>query len=97
MSMNNTQKNVASEIQRIAAELISIKSRLTTLSSMYANEGMGALVDADFAELAEFAHVTATEFQAAGGALVNVNTTLGDFSVGTNVSKLLRIVTAVPK
>ena len=61
MPMTNVQQNVASEIQKIAGELISIKARLTTISEMYTNEGMAALTDEQFQEYAPFAHILAAE------------------------------------
>jgi len=96
MAMTNVQKNVVSEIQKIASELISIQARLTSISAMYTNEGIGALTDADFAALAPFAHILAAEFQAAGGALVAINTTLGT-NATSNWAKLLKIVEGVPR
>lgn len=91
------QKNVLAEIQQIASELLSIKARMVSITAMYTNEGLANLTDADFAELDEFKHITAAEFQAAGTALVAVNTVLGDYGAASNVGKLLRIVKSVPK
>lgn len=95
MAMTNVQQNVVSEIQKIAVELISIQARLTTLSTMYTNESIGSLTDADFAQYAPFAHILAAEFTAAAGALVAINTTLGTNST-SNWAKLLKIVDIVP-
>lgn len=97
MAMTQVQKNVISEMQTMASELLSIKGRMTSLTAMYANEGIAALTDADFAVIAPFAHILAAELQAAGAALVAVNTALGDWTPTSNVAKLLKIVTAVPK
>ena len=97
MATTIVQRNVLSEIQAIASELLSIKARMVSITAMYINEDLGSLTDADFAALAEFAHITATEFRAAGAALVAVNTALGDYSPTSNVARLLRIVKAVPK
>lgn len=96
MAMTNVQMNVVSEMQKIAAELISIQARLTSISSMYTNEGIGALTDADFAAIGPFAHILAAEFTAAASAMVAVRDTLG--SNGTsNWAKLLKIVEGVPR
>ena len=95
MQMTNLQQNIAVEIQKIAGELISIKARLTTISEMYTNEGMASLTDAQFQEYAPLAHILATEFQAAGVALVAINTTLGTGPT-SNSAKLLKIVEGVP-
>lgn len=95
MAMTNVQQNVVSEIQKIASELISIQARLTTISAMYSNESIGSLTDADFAAYEPFKHILASEFAAAAGALVAVNTTLGTNST-SNWAKLLKIVDIVP-
>lgn len=94
--MNSTQQNICTEIQTIASELISIQARLTSISAMYTNEGIGSLVDADFAAYGPFAHIIATEFAGAAGALVAINTTLGSGPT-SNWAKLLKIVGAVPR
>jgi hypothetical protein len=41
--------------------------------------------------------MTQAELQAVGVALAAINTTLGDFSGGSNVAALIKIVKAVPK
>jgi hypothetical protein len=97
MAVTIAQSNVLSEMQTEASELISIKARMNSLVLMYASESIAALTDADIQSLAEFAHVTAVELQAAGVALAAINTALGDFSQNSNVAKLLKIVKAVPK
>ncbi len=97
MALTNVQQNIVSELQALAGELLSIKNRLNSLTEMYTNEGIGALTDADFQLYAEFVHITAAELSAAAGALVAVNTALGDFTAGSNVSKLLKILRNVPR
>lgn len=97
MAMTIAQQNIASEIQKISSELVSIKGRMTALTQMYTNEGMGNLTDADFATYPEMAHVTGVEFQGAGAALVAINTTLGDWSANSNVAKMLKILKGMPK
>ena len=94
--MTNVQQNVVAELQKIAGELISIQGRLTAIAAMYTNEGIGSLTDADFAAYGPFAHIVATEFTAAAGALVAVNTTLGS-GPSSNWAKLLKIVEGVPR
>jgi hypothetical protein len=95
--MLNVQKNVASEMQAIAADVLRLKNRLAVVISMYQAEGMATLTDADYAELAEFAHVTVTEMSAARNALSEMNTALGEYAAGTAATRLMRIVNAVPK
>jgi hypothetical protein len=97
MATTIAQKNMLSEIQTIASELLSIKARMVSIIAMYTNEGLNDLTDADFVALPEFAHITAVEFQAAVAALVAVNTALGDYSASSNVAKLFRIVRGVPR
>jgi hypothetical protein len=95
--MTNVQQNIASEMQQIASELLSVKMRMLTLTQMYTNEGMATLPDSEFAKYAELAHITAAEFQGAGAALVAINTTLGDFTANSNTSKLSKILKSLPK
>jgi len=95
--MLNVQKNVASEIQSLASEILKIKNRLAVAVAMYASEGMASLTDADYAELAELAHVTVTEMTGAKNALAEINTALGEYTAGTAATRLMRVVNVVPK
>lgn len=95
--MLNVQKNVASEMQALATDLLKIKNRLAVAVAMYASEGMASLTDDDYAELAELAHVTVAEMTAAKNALSEINTALGEYTVGTAATKLMRVVNVVPK
>lgn len=94
--MTNVQKNVASELQAMASQLVLVQSRATALAAMYVNESMGSLTDADFAAIAPFAHITAAEFAAAAVAISAVVTTL---NTGTpaNWAKMLKITETMPK
>jgi hypothetical protein len=94
--MTNVQKNVASELQAMAAQLVLVQARATLLAAMYANEGMGSLTDADFAEIAPFAHITAVEFAAAAVAISAVVTTL-NAGTPSNWSKMLKITETMPR
>lgn len=96
MAMTNVQKNVASELQAMAAQLVTVQSRATLLAAMYTNEGMGSLTDADFAEIAPFAHITAAEFGQAALAIAAIVTAL---NAGTpaNWAKMLKITETMPK
>lgn len=95
--MLNVQKNVASEIQTLAGDMLRIKTRLAVAVAMYASENMASLTDADYAELAELAHVTVAEMTAAKNALNEINTALGEYTTGTAATKLMRVVNVVPK
>ncbi len=97
MAMTNVQKNIASEVQALASDLLRIKNRLAVAVAMYASEGMAQLADADYAELPEFAHVTVAEMTAAKNALNDINTALGEYAAGTAVTRLMRVVNKVPK
>ena len=97
MTMTNVQKNVASEIQSLATEMLRIKNRLAVAVAMYASEGMAQLTDDDYATLPEFAHVTVAEMTAAKNALGEINTALGEYTTGTAATRLMRIVPAVPR
>lgn len=95
--MQNVQKNLASEMQQLAADFLRAKNRLAVTIAMYASENMATLTDADYQELAEFAHVTVAEMTAAKNALNEINTAMGEYVAGTAVTRLMRIVNAVPK
>jgi hypothetical protein len=97
MAMQNVQKNVASEIQSLATDLLRIKNRLAVATAMYGSEGMAQLTDADYAALPEFVHVSVAEMTAAKNALGEVNAALGEYTTGTAATRLMRIVSAVPK
>lgn len=97
MAMQNVQKNVASEMQAIASQILGIKNRLSVVVAMYSAEGMAQLTDADLKELTEFAHVTIGEMTAAKNALDAINVAIGDYAAGTNATKLMRVVNGVPK
>ena len=96
MAMTNAQKNAVSEMQAMAALLVVARSKATLLSEIYTNEGLGALVDADFAAIPSFAHITATEFQTAAAAISTIVTAL---NAGTPAawSKMLKITETMPK
>lgn len=96
MAMNNAQKNAISEMQAMASLLVTARSKATLLSEIYTNEGLGSLTNEDFAAIPAFAHITATEFQAAAQAINAVVTTL---NAGTpaNWAKILKITETMPK
>ena len=97
MALTIAQQNVVSELQIIAADVIKAKYRMIALVQMYTNESIAALTTGDLQAYADFAHLTAAELQEAAAALAAINTTIGDFGASSNVAKLLKIVTAVPK
>jgi hypothetical protein len=97
MAMLNVQKNIASEMQAIAVDMLRLKNRLAIAVAMFSAESMNALVDADYAELAELAHVTAQEMIAAKNAMDAINVAVGEYVAGTNSTKLMRIINVVPK
>jgi len=84
-------------MQSLAVDLIAIKTGLSVTIAMYAAENMATLTDADYQELAEFAHVTVAEMTAARNALSEANVTLGEFVPGSVVTRLMRIINVVPK
>ena len=96
MAMTNVQKNIASELQAMAAQLVVVQSRATLLAAMYTNESMGSLTDGDFAAIPPFAHITAAEFAAAA---VSINAIVTALNAGTpsNWSKMLKITETMPK
>ena len=96
MAMTNVQKNIASELQAMAGQLVLVQSRATALAAMYTNENMAALTDADFAAIAPFAHITAAEFWQAALAIASIVTAL---NAGTpaNWPKMLKITETMPK
>lgn len=94
--MLNVQKNIASTMQSLSMDILAIKDKLAVLVQMYGTENMATLVDADYAALPEFAHVTVSEMTGAKNALDAINTAIGDYSAGTNATKLVKIVNLVP-
>lgn len=96
MSANNVQKNILSKMQSVSVEQLQLKTAEEELVAMWTAENMNQLTDADLAELAEFAHVTAAELQAAKGAMDTISTAIGAYVVGTPATKLLKIVNVVP-
>lgn len=96
MAMTNVQKNIASELQTMAAQLVTVQSRCTMIAAMFTNENMGALTDADFAAIAPFAHITTAEFTAASVAIAAVNTVL-NAGTPSNWAKMLKITEGMPK
>lgn len=95
--MQKVQMNLAAEMQRLATELISINNRLALVVAMYTTENMASLVDADYAALPELSHATVTEMTAAKNALSEVKTTIGDYVAGSVATRLMKIVSSVPK
>lgn len=96
MATTNVQKNVLSEMQKIATEQLELKNRLEAVVAMWTAESMNAVTDADLLELPEFAHVTAQELQAAKNGMDAISTAVGAYAAGTPATKLLRIVNVVP-
>lgn len=96
MAMTNAQKNAVSEMQAMASLLVVARSKATLLAEIYVSEGLGSLADADFAEIPPFAHILATEFQAASAA---VNSAVTALNAGTPAAwtKMLKITETMPK
>lgn len=97
MAMNNVQQNVASELQAIALELLSLQQRMGPVVKMFATESLGDLLDADYAELPEFAHITSGEAVTAKNSIDAIDGTIGAYDVGTHATKILKICNVVPK
>lgn len=95
--MLQVQQNVLSEIQALAEQVISLKNRMSVAVAMYTAEGVNVLSDADIQALTEFAHVTQAEMTAAKNALDSINTAIGEYTAGTNATKLMRVVHIVPR
>jgi hypothetical protein len=97
MAMQNVQMNVATEIQDLSTDFIRLKNRLAVVIAMYAAEGMATLTDADYSALTEFAHVTVGEMTGAKNALTEINTAMGEYTTGTAVTRLMKVIKAVPR
>lgn len=97
MAMMNVQKNIASAMQELAEVILAAKNGMAIVIAMYASEDMAQLTDADYAELAELAHVTVAEMTAARNAFNEINATMGEYVAGTAVTRLMRILKAVPR
>jgi hypothetical protein len=94
--MLNLQKNIATEFQNVAVEILTIKPKIAALSNLYVLENMATLTDADYQTMPDFAHITVTEMTAAKNALDALVTAIGDYVTGTAAQKLARIVNRVP-
>lgn len=94
--MTLMQRNICSEVQALAEEVLRLKARIATVSSLYVSEGIGSLTDGDFTEVPDFAHVTAAEFSQAAAAIVAVQATIGEYATGTNATKLCKVILRVP-
>ena len=95
--MQNVQMNLAAEMQFLATELISINNRLAIVVAMYTTENMASLADADYAALPELSHATVAEMNAAKNAFSEVKATMGDYIPGSVVTRLMKIVSTIPK
>ena len=97
MALNNTQANVATEMQNLAMILLEARPRLEAVLSLWASELMADLTDEEFQELTEFAHVTTAEMVGARNAMNDITAEIADYSLAANnASKLLKIVNKVP-
>lgn len=96
MSITYVQQNILTEMQHIAAQQLSLRNRLAAVVAMWGAESMSQLTDADLAQLAEFAHVTAAELAAAKNGMDTIVTAIGEYAAGTPATRLLRIVGGVP-
>ena len=97
MALTYVQQNLASEMQSMAEEIISIKNRLAVIGAMFLSEGMATIAEADLQALPPFAHVTVGELVEAKNAIGILNTSLGEYVQGTPIAKLTKIVGRVPK
>lgn len=96
MALTVVQKNLADAMQQTAQTLLTEQSKMKAITAMWVTEGMNALTDAELQELASFAHVTVTELTAAKNAMDAIITAVGEYTAGTNATKLVRIVGNVP-
>ena len=94
---NNVQTNVLDGLQQKSMLLLNIRASLIYISSMWVNEGLVNLTDADIQMLTTFTGVTATEALAAKGAIDAIVTAMGDPAVGgTNAYRLLKLANNIP-
>lgn len=94
MALTDIQQNIIIRIQALALNQVNDKAELMILIGMYGNEFPSPPSTADLQLYPATAHITQQEFTDAAGALVAINTSLGEFSTaGSNVVKLLKIVT----
>lgn len=96
MAMTNAQKNAVSGLQDMASALVSARAKATVLAEMYINETLASLTNEDFAEVPSFAHITASEFQAASAA---INTIVTALNAGAPAAwtKMVKILETMPK
>jgi hypothetical protein len=94
---NNVQKNILTAMQNSAIQMLNLRNTLVYLTTMWTNEGVQSLADADIQTLAEFVGVTQTEALACKQAFDAVVTAVGDpGTAGTNAYKMLKIANRIP-
>ena len=96
MALTTIQTNLADAMQQTATALLTEQSKMKAITAMWVTEGMTGITDEDLQALASFAHVTAAELAAAKTAMDAIVTSIGDYAVGTNATKLVKIVGNVP-
>lgn len=93
MPLTIAQQNLLSVIQQSAERLVREKAVLDQAAARWANEFPQPPTTEDLLALPEFAHVTQGELISAATALVNVKTTLGDWTTPDSaVNALVKIV-----
>ena len=96
MALTTIQINLADAMQQTATALLTEQSRMKALTAMWVTEGMNGITDEDLQALASFAHVTVAELAAAKTAMDAIVTSIGDYVVGANATKLVKIVGNLP-
>jgi len=96
MAIKIVQQNLAMAMQKTAMELLALRGRMKVIKAMWVTEGMNALIDEDIQALGTFTHITIAELTAANNAMDAIATTVGEYDVGTNATKLVKIIENVP-
>lgn len=96
MALNHIQTNIIDRMSDIALLQLRLMEDYAAIVQMYGAEDIGSVTQEDLNTLAELSHVTPVELTSAKNAMDNIQTVLGGYAVGTNATKLSKIVKNLP-
>jgi hypothetical protein len=92
MALTTAQKNMIDFERTLSKDLAHYKNGVRMFLEMYANEGLGNILEADLQALPGWNNVTLAEFQAARNAHNEANTALGEFTAGTIMTRIVKVL-----
>ena len=96
MALTTIQVNVIDGMISAAAQELKLMAKFNEITKYYANENMGTLTDADIQSVSTFAHITASELQAAKVAMDALYTTLGNYAANSTSEKFSKLTNNLP-